>query len=106
MRNIWERDLGEELFLSYAEILNQALAPLDDILTDAKSVWFRATPRKEVLATSLREAPGRADRNSKAPTPPLGPGAASTPSRWAHGSWETTSGWLPSSPSAPYPDRR
>ncbi len=56
MRNIWERDLGEELFLSYAEILNQALAPLDDILTDAKSVWFRDTPRKEVLATSLREA--------------------------------------------------
>ena len=56
MRNIWEKDLGEELFLSYAEILNQALAPLDDILTDAESVWFRDTPRKEVLATSLREA--------------------------------------------------
>ena len=47
MRNIWQKDLGEELFLSYAEILNQALAPLDDILTDAKSVWFRDTPRKE-----------------------------------------------------------
>ena len=56
MRNIWQKDLGEELFLSYAEILNQALAPLDDILTDAKSVWFRDTPRKDVLATSLREA--------------------------------------------------
>ncbi len=56
MRNIWEKDLGEELFLSYAEILNQALAPLDDILTDAKSVWFRDTPRKDMLATGLREA--------------------------------------------------
>ena len=56
MRNIWERDLGEELFLSYTEILNQAVAPLDDILVDAGSVWFREIPRKDVLAASLREA--------------------------------------------------
>ncbi len=56
MWNIWEKDLGEELFTSYAEILNQAVAPLDDILTDPVSVWFRDTSRKEVLATSLREA--------------------------------------------------
>ena len=56
MRNVWERDLGEELFQSYTEILNQAVAPLDDILVDPESVWFRNTPRKEVLAASLREA--------------------------------------------------
>ena len=56
MWNIWEKDLGEELFTSYAEILNQAVAPLDDILTDPGSVWFRDATRKELLATSLREA--------------------------------------------------
>ena len=32
------------------------MAPLDDILTDPRSVWFRDASRKEVLATSLREA--------------------------------------------------
>ena len=56
MRNIWEGDLGEELYLSYTEILNQAVAPLDDILTDPESVWFRDIPRKVALAASLREA--------------------------------------------------
>ncbi len=56
MRNIWEKDLGEELFQSYAEILNQAVAPFDDILVDPGSVWFKDTSRKEVLAASLREA--------------------------------------------------
>ena len=56
MRNIWGKALGEELFASYTEILNQPVAPLDDILTDPDSVWFRDTARKKVLATSLREA--------------------------------------------------
>ncbi len=56
MRNIWEKDLGEDLFTSYAEILNQAVTPLDGILTDPESIWFRHTSRREVLATSLREA--------------------------------------------------
>ena len=56
MWNIWGNDLGEDLFTSYAEILNQAVAPLDGILTEPGSVWFRDTTRKEVLATSLREA--------------------------------------------------
>ena len=56
MWNIWGTALGEELFASYTEILNQPVAPLDAILTDSESVWFRDTTRKEVLATSLREA--------------------------------------------------
>ena len=56
MWNIWGKELGEELFASYTEILNQPVAPLDDILTDPGSVWFRHTSRKEVLAASLREA--------------------------------------------------
>ena len=56
MWNIWGSDLGEDLFTSYAEILNQAVAPLDSILTDPWSVWFRDTTRKEVLAASLSEA--------------------------------------------------
>ena len=68
MRNIWERDLGEELYLSYTEILNQAVAPLDDILTDPGSVWFRDTPRKAVLAASLREAQAELT-NQQGPVP-------------------------------------
>ena len=56
MWNIWGKDLGEDLFTSYTEILNQAVAPLDSILMDPDSVWFRDTSRKEVLAASLREA--------------------------------------------------
>ena len=56
MWNIWGTTLGEELFASYTEILNQAVAPLDSILMDPGSIWFRGTPRKEVLKTSLREA--------------------------------------------------
>ena len=56
MWNIWGNDLGEDLFGSYTEILNQAVAPLDDILTDPGSVWFRDTSRKDVLTASLREA--------------------------------------------------
>ncbi len=55
MRNIWGAALGDELFESYAEILNQPVTPLDDILTDPGSAWFRTTTRKEVLAASLRE---------------------------------------------------
>ena len=56
MWNIWGKDLGEDLFTSYTEILNQAVAPLDGILMDPGSVWFRGTPRKEVLTACLREA--------------------------------------------------
>ncbi len=56
MWNIWGNDLGEDLFTSYAEILNQAVAPLDGILMDPKSIWFRDTTRRGVLARSLREA--------------------------------------------------
>ena len=56
MWNVWGKDLGEELFASYTEILNQPVAPLDAILTDPVSVWFRGTTRKEVAAASLREA--------------------------------------------------
>ena len=56
MWNIWGETLGEELFASYTEILNQPVAPLDDILTDPGSIWFRGASRKEVLTTSLQEA--------------------------------------------------
>lgn len=56
MWNVWGTDLGEELFASYTEILNQPVAPLDSILTDPGSVWFRGASRKEVVAASLREA--------------------------------------------------
>ena len=56
MWNIWGKDLGEDLFTSYTEILNQAVAPLDSILTDPGSIWFRGTSREKVLTASLMEA--------------------------------------------------
>ena len=65
MENIWEKDLGEELFLSYTEILNQAVAPLDDILVDAGSVWFRDIPRKEVLSGEPARSPGRTHETAR-----------------------------------------
>ncbi len=56
MWNIWEKELGAEILSGYAEILNQPIAPLDDILTDPGSIWFRELPRKAVLTKSLRQA--------------------------------------------------
>jgi len=56
MRNLLLPDLGEELFLAYAELFNQALAPVDRILRDPQSPWFGSRPRLALVEKSLREA--------------------------------------------------
>jgi len=78
MWNLWGETLGDELFASYTEILNQPVAPLDDILTDPASVWFRGTTRKEVLTTSLREAHAELTKRQ-----------GSTPTDWSWGRLHT-----------------
>ena len=54
--NLLSPDLGEELFTAYVEILNQCIAPTDQILSDPGAVWFARRPRSELVAISLREA--------------------------------------------------
>ena len=79
MWNIWGKELGEELFASYTEILNQPVAPLDHILTDPGSVWFRDTSRKEMMAASLREADSGSHETAGPPPPSLVLGPAPHP---------------------------
>ena len=56
MINILEPDLGSELLRAYAEIFNQSLIPLDQILRDPQSPWFEQFPRAGFVQKSLREA--------------------------------------------------
>ena len=56
MRNLLAADLGEDLFLSYTEIFNQALLPVEQIMRDPRSPWFDSSPRHAVVERSLREA--------------------------------------------------
>ncbi len=48
--------LGEELFYGYTEIFNQSLVPVDRILEDPNSVWFRDCSRLKLVAKSLEQA--------------------------------------------------
>ena len=56
MKNLLLPDLGQELFLAYTEIFNQPLVPIDKILRDPRSVWFRSCPRATLVEKSLYEA--------------------------------------------------
>jgi penicillin amidase len=56
MHNLLSPDLGEELFLAYAEIFNQSLVPIDRILRNPQSPWFDAVPRRAIVEKSLTEA--------------------------------------------------
>jgi penicillin amidase len=58
MANILGPELGEELYVAYTEIFNQALAPVDEILKDPRSAWFSPRSRESVVESSLREACG------------------------------------------------
>ncbi len=48
--------LGEDLFIAYVEIFNQSIMPLDNILRNPDSPWFRKSPRYELVRSSLAEA--------------------------------------------------
>jgi penicillin G amidase len=56
MANLLVPALGEELFAAYVEIFNQALTPVDAILSDPASPWFSTNSRRQLVARSLREA--------------------------------------------------
>ncbi len=56
MVNLLEPELGEELFLAYSEIYNQALAPMDEILSNPDSPWFATSSRQSLVEKSFREA--------------------------------------------------
>jgi penicillin amidase len=55
MVNILEPDLGGELLQSYAEIFNQSLIPLEQILRAPDSPWFEHVARIDFVHQSLRE---------------------------------------------------
>ena len=55
MWNIWGKDLGEDLFTSYTEILNQAVAPLDGILLGP---WVDLVPWHPAQGSADSEPPG------------------------------------------------
>lgn len=48
--------LGNELFRAYVEILNQCIAPLDEIFGNPHSIWFAERSRCEIVANALGEA--------------------------------------------------
>ena len=48
--------LGDALFCSYVEILNQCIAPTDRILRESSAAWFAGRSRSDLVALSLREA--------------------------------------------------
>jgi penicillin amidase len=56
MVNLLDSELGEPLFTVYAEIMNQAVSPVDQIMSDPGSVWFAGRSRKELVARCLYEA--------------------------------------------------
>jgi penicillin amidase len=56
IRNILVPVLGEELFITYIEILNQSILPIDNLLCAPGSPWLRGTGRGELVRSALEEA--------------------------------------------------
>lgn len=56
MANLLTPTLGEALFRSYVEILNQCIEPPAGILAQPDSLWFAQCSRQEIVARSLQEA--------------------------------------------------
>ncbi len=56
MKNLLGPDLGEELLLAYGELFNQSVEPMDQILGDPESPWFRPRTRLSLVEKSLQEA--------------------------------------------------
>ena len=56
LKNLLCEELGDELFCTYTEILNQCIVPTDNILRDDSSSWFAKRPRRALVAQSLSEA--------------------------------------------------
>jgi penicillin amidase len=56
IKNLLMPLLGEDLLITYIEILNQSILPTDNILRDPESPWFSATSRAELVRSALAEA--------------------------------------------------
>ena len=56
LANLLRSALGDEVFGTYTEILNQCIVPTDKILRDEKSCWFSQRSRKALVAQSLEDA--------------------------------------------------
>ena len=63
LANLLSRDLGEQLFAAYVEILNQCIVPTDRIIQQPQSLWFTGRSRSRLSSYALREA--CADLNSR-----------------------------------------
>jgi penicillin amidase len=48
--------LGEEFFVTYVEIFNQSIMPIEKILANPASPWFAERPRAELVRSALADA--------------------------------------------------
>jgi penicillin G amidase len=48
--------LSEEFFVTYVEIINQSVMPIDKILANPASTWFAKRPRGELVRSALADA--------------------------------------------------
>jgi penicillin amidase len=48
--------LSEEFFVTYVEIINQSVMPIDKILANPASPWFATRPRGELVRSALADA--------------------------------------------------
>jgi penicillin amidase len=55
-RNLLEPVLGTDLFIAYSEILNQCMAPVDQVLQEKSPLWFSDQTRADLVSKSLRDA--------------------------------------------------
>lgn len=61
---IFREPLGEVAFTSFIEGGYQHIAPVDEVLKDPRSAWFRDRPRDEVVARALSRAVARIEWES------------------------------------------
>jgi penicillin amidase len=55
-RNLLVPILGEELFITYVEIFNQSILPIENILRSPDSPWFAERSRTELVRSALADA--------------------------------------------------
>lgn len=56
IRNLLIPSLGEDLFITYVEIFNQSILPIENILRSPDSPWFQGRCRAELVRAALGDA--------------------------------------------------
>jgi penicillin amidase len=56
MRSLLVPSLGEDLFVTYVEIFNQSIAPVEKLLREPDSSWLGGRSRAELVHSALAEA--------------------------------------------------